>query len=1066
MAETQTYLLDLAGIRKVFEDSAELPISSVLEIGAGLDAEYNSTTRRTILGLRDTVEARLSEAATATANKAILTAAVAAINAKGGGILQLPAGTFPIAGPITPPTVPCVIRGAGMGVTVLDWDNVDDLFFKSALQPNTRYLQFEEFTINGRWDFYQDENPAVAPLYVYNVDDLVYFHVEVRNVTWFAFRSRDCERAIAHECRVFESGRDAFSFAECSFFSVIGCQVDHCGDDSITGAVQNTRPTSARHGAVIVGNRISDAQGINITGAKRVTITGNQLERIRARAINVGVTTVEYSAPNAIVIANNEISDVFDPSSFTDGTAAVYIAVNTQPQAGTGIAIPGSPNGAGTFEPLEQAFDNLAATDPQAPGYWLNISGNNCLRTLPAGVLYSSLGYGEMYTKTGYTDFTINSTVLGGATSAGIKLYGGIRNSSVHGNIVDGAHVGLLIDSPTASAVDFENVLISDNEFIRFNYGTLVNSNVTACKNVVLDDNIYDGDPLHEHANRGSNGTWLANSTPVGINIGTGSGFIVRDNSFRRVCNICDALASAGSDKVLFKGNVWDCDPSAAGFSTSNKGVGNIPRGSDKGRVRVVDSDNASGTYGQTLNVCHTDRDSIPTTGKYVSGHFVQNNNLSTTAVFGWIRNTTGNTHTLGSDWFMVPLFTNVQAALTIATGAVTVAANAEAPIVTQPIDTEGAAATDDLDTVSGIRNGQIVILSCVSGARVVTVKDGSGNLRLSGDFVLDNTDDRIALLSDGTNLVELTRSDNAGGTQIQEFAASGTWTKPAGAKAVFVQEVGPGGGGGGGARVASGTAASGGGGGGPGVYAERWYSASDLAATEAITIGAVGSSGAGATVDGNAGSPGGAGGSTIFGTSVTLRAFGGGGGAGGQVGATNSAGGGSGGMGNVGGNASGATAGTAGAIGGNAGGSGASAGSAGVNFGCGSGGSGCASGAAGSTINISINGAGAGPGGGGISAGPTAFAGGNGRSAVGSDTADTYAGGANTGANGTDAATPKGVRGGSGGGGGGNAAGAGGNGGASTRGAGGSGGGSAVGGNGGAGSAGGGGFIRVTTFF
>lgn len=75
-------------------------------------------------------------------------------------------------------------------------------------------------------------------------------------------------------------------------------------------------------------------------------------------------------------------------------------------------------------------------------------------------------------------------------------------------------------------------------------------------------------------------------------------------------------------------------------------------------------------------------------------------------------------------------------------------------------VDTEGAAASDDLDTINGTVAGQLVILRAVSSARTVVVKDSTGNIRLAGDFSLDNSDDRIVLRSDGTNLRELARSD------------------------------------------------------------------------------------------------------------------------------------------------------------------------------------------------------------------------------------------------------------------------------------------------------------------
>lgn len=94
----------------------------------------------------------------------------------------------------------------------------------------------------------------------------------------------------------------------------------------------------------------------------------------------------------------------------------------------------------------------------------------------------------------------------------------------------------------------------------------------------------------------------------------------------------------------------------------------------------------------------------------------------------------------------------------TIASGAITVAEYS-----LYSVDTEGGAATDDLDTINGgSYDGQILVLRAANSARDVVLKDGSGNLRLVGDFTLTNSQDRIMLMYDGTNWCELSRSDNS----------------------------------------------------------------------------------------------------------------------------------------------------------------------------------------------------------------------------------------------------------------------------------------------------------------
>jgi hypothetical protein len=93
----------------------------------------------------------------------------------------------------------------------------------------------------------------------------------------------------------------------------------------------------------------------------------------------------------------------------------------------------------------------------------------------------------------------------------------------------------------------------------------------------------------------------------------------------------------------------------------------------------------------------------------------------------------------------------------TIATGAITIGRSDRFLIV----DTEGSAATDDLDTINGGGYvGHIVILRSANAARVVTVKDGT-QLRMAGNFILNGINDALTLQWTGSQWYELSRSDN-----------------------------------------------------------------------------------------------------------------------------------------------------------------------------------------------------------------------------------------------------------------------------------------------------------------
>lgn len=126
--------------------------------------------------------------------------------------------------------------------------------------------------------------------------------------------------------------------------------------------------------------------------------------------------------------------------------------------------------------------------------------------------------------------------------------------------------------------------------------------------------------------------------------------------------------------------------------------------------------------------------------------------------------NTTDSKITLqkaGANWIELGRTNDhTRSTATIAAGVITVP-NSRYPIML-PVDTEAAAATDDLDTINGGFEGQIITLFCPSSSRDVTFKDGTGNLNLAGDFTSTNGADRIVLQKQAVTWYEISRSDNA----------------------------------------------------------------------------------------------------------------------------------------------------------------------------------------------------------------------------------------------------------------------------------------------------------------
>jgi hypothetical protein len=97
-----------------------------------------------------------------------------------------------------------------------------------------------------------------------------------------------------------------------------------------------------------------------------------------------------------------------------------------------------------------------------------------------------------------------------------------------------------------------------------------------------------------------------------------------------------------------------------------------------------------------------------------------------------------------------------------IAAGVVTISGDCGGSL---NIDTEGAAAADDLDTITGGFEQQLLVLRTLTATRDVTIKHNTGNIRLDGatDKILGSAVDSITLIKRGGTWQQVAYSNNAG---------------------------------------------------------------------------------------------------------------------------------------------------------------------------------------------------------------------------------------------------------------------------------------------------------------
>lgn len=541
---------------------------------------------------------------------------------------------------------------------------------QSIAQPeNGRPTIFADFRVSGPWNGTNITTQIMTPLI--QVQGL--WAVEFRNLVGefscnVGFMASFCSSVRFVGCRMEHCARDALNASGSSFIQAILNQIHHCDDSCISAQANTTQVWGIVSNAIIAMNTISDTPGIMMQGAKRTVIQSNVIERPRQYGIKVAFVGANQqegeTPPLAVRISGNVITDVINRQDI-DGldTEASYIAVGSlSPQSGVAAAIPGNPIAGTGIVVLPYSYFNVQKTSgadltTPVPAAWhVAVSGNTCMRTTDPGangIPYSSLGYGQMFTRNGWLNPTLDATALLQGAGVNVFSYNGGASEMRYLRISDNKLHGMLKSVVFSQGMAVVGGEIAGNECVDFSMAAFVLPSPALPMRVRFVDNAVDGDPFFERRGEGATqGTWVSGTnTPSAIIPNGCSGITYERNSHR---NIYQVAYGGFPASALVRGNTLHCMPAATGYSTDNEGIAVVPY-SSPGYAYVIETcDPTSASFGTIQNGPVLFATAMPGSGTFVKGQFVWNEAPSVNSgqiVLGWMRLTTGSGNASGVDW-------------------------------------------------------------------------------------------------------------------------------------------------------------------------------------------------------------------------------------------------------------------------------------------------------------------------------------------------------------------------------------------------------------------------------
>lgn len=489
------------------------------------------------------------------------------------------------------------------------------------------------------------ENAVIRGVRFYG---LRYMATAFRNPKRIAFFDNDFERIV----------RDGVRCINAQGVVVIGNRFRDVADDAVAlhSGDSETVPGS---GFIVSGNLFEACQGIKALGAKIISVKNNTFRRTLRGPIEIRTDPGNpegNTVPLAIDVSDNLITDTF---MSLGRDAAVQVL---GPARRTGGA-PGKPGQ--TTAPYDYAYlNNTQAVGPVPGMFGVRIANNRVMRTLGNVAKMSDWGHGPRFDRATPGFWSDPAITDASFTGCGIRVRGPVADLDVSGNLVRGQGRPLeLIVEGASNGVDIQGA-VERNTFIDFTLPVrLVQGSGVGSYRLSLRDNVFDGDPYFKAAGHNANNTWAnAGNLPALVTDNGVIGVIASGNQFSNV----STTGLTNGDQFLepTHPNIVYSDFVAHGDDAGNKGVRLLPI-SSVALIVPIYGDPAAVNYGQIRTLPKMVSGGMPTSGRYVYGHFCRKSYPATAgsagsvyAVTGWWRVTTGEGHVAGTDWLEMRVLT------------------------------------------------------------------------------------------------------------------------------------------------------------------------------------------------------------------------------------------------------------------------------------------------------------------------------------------------------------------------------------------------------------------------